>query len=234
LIANNAGDTLSGLAGDDTLTGGTGSDILIGGSGADTLNGGLGTDTASYAGSTSAVTVSLVTGVTGIGGDAAGDKLSNIENLIGSSYNDTLTGDTGNNILDGGQGNDSMAGGAGNDTYIINSTGDTITESANAGTDTIRISGINSFNLSAIQAANIETLDLKSDVSANNVTLSATSIQNLVSSGNSSVLTLRLGSEDLFTVDTATTNYYTQGQSLKFYSEAAHTNLIAQVNFTYV
>ena len=77
-------DTLEGGAGDDTLNGLAGNDTLIGGAGADALDGGDDTDTASYAGSSAAVTVSLVAGATNTGGDAEGDTLSNIENLIGS------------------------------------------------------------------------------------------------------------------------------------------------------
>ena len=45
LVANNAGDVLSGRAGDDTLIGGAGNDTLIGGPGHDTLTGGAGSDT---------------------------------------------------------------------------------------------------------------------------------------------------------------------------------------------
>ncbi|MCC0049839.1 MAG: cadherin domain-containing protein, partial [Rhodobiaceae bacterium] len=108
-------DTLSGAAGDDTLDGGDNDDILIGGSGADALTGGTGTDTASYIGSLSAVTVDLSTG-TGTGGDAQGDTLTGIENLTGSSLDDTLIGDGGDNTLSGDAGNDTLRGGAGSDT----------------------------------------------------------------------------------------------------------------------
>ena len=44
------------------------------------------------------------------------DTLSNIENLSGSNFNDTLTGDADANILNGWAGNDSLVGAAGNDT----------------------------------------------------------------------------------------------------------------------
>lgn len=53
----------------------------------------------------------------GVGGEAEGDVLAGIENLIGSAYADTLIGDAGANRLDGGAGNDMLIGGAGNDTY---------------------------------------------------------------------------------------------------------------------
>ena len=52
--------------------------------------------------------MSLVTGI-GLGGDAEGDRLSNIENLTGSSFNDTLEGDAGNNTLVGGSGIDTVS-----------------------------------------------------------------------------------------------------------------------------
>ena len=41
-------------------------------------------------------------------------------------------------VLNGGAGADSMRGGAGNDTYVIDNVGDTVTETANAGTDTVQ------------------------------------------------------------------------------------------------
>jgi VCBS repeat-containing protein len=44
LLANDAGSTLSGLAGNDILEGAGGTDIMLGGTGADTLFGGLGAD----------------------------------------------------------------------------------------------------------------------------------------------------------------------------------------------
>ncbi|MGB3277870.1 MAG: Hint domain-containing protein, partial [Pseudorhodobacter sp.] len=105
---------------------GDGNDTILGGVGADIINGGAGIDTVDYTASSAAVNVNLAAG-TASGGDAAGDVISNVENLTGSSFNDSLTGNTGANQLLGGAGNDSLFGGAGNDTI-----------DGGAGTDSIR------------------------------------------------------------------------------------------------
>ncbi len=136
-------DTLRGGVGADTLNGGTGNDTLRGGPGADTLDGGAGEDWADYTDSRGGVMVDLSQG-TGIGGDAQGDRLSNIENIEGSAHNDVLTGDDGNNelvgnggndTLNGGMGNDTLNGGAGNDT-LAGGTGDDMLNGG-AGNDTL-------------------------------------------------------------------------------------------------
>ena len=87
LVGDDGINVLSGLSGDDVLKGAGGADVLLGGLGADTLSGGDGNDTASYINSSAAVSVSLATG-NGSGGEAAGDTLSTIENLTGSSNGD--------------------------------------------------------------------------------------------------------------------------------------------------
>ena len=108
-------DRLIGNAGNDRLEGGAGADHLDGGLGADHLDGGAGIDTASYAGSSAALRVNLLS-ENGLGGDAQGDRLTSIENLVGSRHNDHLLGDTKNNVLEGGAGADQLDGGRGNDT----------------------------------------------------------------------------------------------------------------------
>ena len=108
-------DELSGGAGADTLYGGAGADILSGGAGADILDGGNGAfDTVSYNDSGAGVEVNLVTGI-GRGGDAEGDRLTNIEQVEGSAFADVLTGDGENNVLKGHSGSDTIHGNAGRD-----------------------------------------------------------------------------------------------------------------------
>ncbi len=111
------GDRLIGDDGANTLDGGLGDDLLQGNGGADMLFGGSGEDTARYSTSDSGVTVDLTTGV-GSGGDAQGDLLHGIENLIGSRYADNLTGDANDNELVGGHGDDTLMGMDGDDTLV--------------------------------------------------------------------------------------------------------------------
>ena len=111
-----ADECIHGLGGADTLSGGAGDDRLDGGAGADALDGGAGKDSADYSGSGAAVTVDLDSSAAQSGGDAQGDTLSNIENLIGSGYADTLTGNASDNIFRSGAGADTINGGAGADT----------------------------------------------------------------------------------------------------------------------
>ncbi len=134
ILGTAAGETLNGTAGDDaifgfggddTLNGLGGDDTLNGGAGADVLDGGTGTDTTSYSSSGAGVTVNLATG-TGTGGDAQGDTLTNVENLTGSAFDDTLTGDGNANTLTGGAGDDMLIGGGGGDTLIGGAGNDTV------------------------------------------------------------------------------------------------------------
>jgi Ca2+-binding RTX toxin-like protein len=133
LIGDGQANRLEGGAGDDRLTGDDGDDRLIGGAGADVLEGGDGIDTADYSGSASPISVDLSLGTTS-GGDAAGDTLSDIENLVGSDGADTLVGDAGANVLEGGSGADTLDGGSGLDTASYESSADGVFVDLSTGT----------------------------------------------------------------------------------------------------
>ena len=139
-----------------------GDDFIVGIPGANAIDGGLGIDTVSYASSTAAVAIALG-GSPGVGGDAQGDTIINVENLIGSNFNDTLVGDSRDNILTGGAGNDIlngaagadvMHGGAGDDIYVVDSLDDVVLENASEGADAV------SSSVSYMLDANFEGLTL--------------------------------------------------------------------------
>jgi len=132
LTGESASNILEGLAGDDILVGGESErfddaihdfrEII---------------DWASYASAPGAVTVSLaIAEIAQNTGSAGWDTLIEMEGLIGSAFNDTLTGDGSDNALDGRGGADRMSGGAGNDSYHIDNAGDLMLgETADTGAD---------------------------------------------------------------------------------------------------
>lgn len=113
-------DQLTGSGGDDRLYGGAGNDILFSGIGIDTLIGGDGLDTADFSnGPSHGLTLTLRRVV-----QTDGTRLSSIENLVGTGYDDVLEGDDGDNLLDGGWGgNDLLSGGGGNDRLVLSGAG---------------------------------------------------------------------------------------------------------------
>jgi len=189
-LEGGSGDDL--LVGNDQanrLLGGGGNDTLRGGAGADTLDGGTGSNTVSYSGST-AVTVDLSSGRVS-GGDAQGDVLVNIQNVIGSAGDDRLLGSDGNNRLDGGSGNDTLVSSGGADTLI-----------GGDGTDTLVWNTPSNFSGHATFAADattdalyqgIEVLDLRNNNGVDNIEISLDMIRALADQGDDSVVRVLLG-----------------------------------------
>ena len=126
LWGGDGNDWLTSKGGDDVLGGGVGNDNLVGGAGADAMDGGAGYDRLWCSGSEAAVAVDLSAG-TASGGDAEGDTVEHVEEIVGSGHADTLWGGDGNDwlvgqggddVLDGlvaGAGADRMDGGVGHD-----------------------------------------------------------------------------------------------------------------------
>jgi Ca2+-binding RTX toxin-like protein len=138
-----------------TIDGKDGDDIITGTDYSDTIDGGAGTDTYVASGGT-AISVTLNTStdatVTVTGG--ADDTIVNVENVTGTSGDDTITGDSADNTIVGGAGADTLTGGAGADTltggdgediFVVGASATDVVTYAGADTDASNIEAIIDF-----------------------------------------------------------------------------------------
>ena len=116
LISNSQNNNIQALAGND---------LLLGNAGNDSVDGGTGIDTVSYRRDPGSVNVNLVQNEArdGFGGV---DQIYNVENVVGSAFDDRITGDAQANTIEVGDGNDYVAAGAGNDRIFGENGNDTI------------------------------------------------------------------------------------------------------------
>lgn len=124
-LANRLNLTFEGTSGNDALYGSVGTDQFNGKGGNDSYYGGGGRDSVSYIGATSGIYLAMGDGAHWTG-EAAGDKLFNIENLTGTFFGDMLALGDGANLLDGSAGSDTLYGQGGDDTLIGGSGADVI------------------------------------------------------------------------------------------------------------
>jgi hypothetical protein len=121
----------------DTVTLGIGNDTVAIGAGTHIVDGGGGTNTVSYADAASGVNVSLElqghAQSTGVGTDT----LFNFQNLVGSTFNDTLHGGLGANSIDGGGGLNTAAYDGVYLQYTVGAGGATVAGGPEGGTDTL-------------------------------------------------------------------------------------------------
>lgn len=153
-------------------TGTTGNDSIFGGKGTDTLTGLDGNDII-YGGAGNDIIY---------GGNGTGDTTTGLDTIYG------------------GAGADSIHGGSGNDLFIIStSTDDASGEryDGSADSDTLRILGTSTVNLSDDTIISVETLDLTTDSGAQTVTLTATQ--------KNAFTTVNIGTNDVLNITTLTT-----------------------------
>ncbi|XWK86427.1 MAG: hypothetical protein U7127_19695 [Phormidium sp.] len=139
LYGNQGQDILKGGEGADEIYGGKGEDSIWGEIGFDTIDGGAGSDTIDYSTSPSGVVVNInenrdynneqnpgifdlepnfeIDAGTGLDGYGTVDKLRNLENIIGTAFNDILIGNSADNHIQAGAGNDLIISSKGDDIY---------------------------------------------------------------------------------------------------------------------
>ena len=183
----------------NALTGNAGNNLLDGGAGADTMRGGMGNDV---------YVVSIIGDVVSEGIDAGADTVrasvtytlgGNLENLVlegtdsiggtGNGLANLITGNSGDNLLDGGVGADTMRGGIGDDTYRVSIAGDQVTESVDAGVDTV------SATVGYTLTINVENLVLEGTAGRGTGNVSANT---LTGNASANFLDGRAGDDTLF------------------------------------
>jgi VCBS repeat-containing protein len=155
-----------GNDGDNEIVGAAGKDLLDGGAGADRLIGGLGNDVYAVDNVGDQVVEESDQGVDTVETMLSSYSLgANVENLVFMGVgNFTGTGNLAGNAIVGGAGDDRLIGGAGaanelagrggNDTYVVAVAGDTITENAGGGIDTVE-TALASYRLLAAEVENL-------------------------------------------------------------------------------
>ena len=233
------GKLIVGLSRDPTgniVNAGDGDDTIHGAAGADIIDGGSGTrDRVVYDLSNDAVSVNLATGQGDLG-FARGDTYTNIEDVFGSDYDDTLIGDANNNVLSGGRGNDTLQGGNGNDTLVGGGGADSLF--GGAGNDLLRLDW-SSINYRLDGGAGTDTINLGG---TSNATLSGSSFSNLLSnaefldfSGTSGAVSLSLGGDDIQKILTgsSSSSSYAGLLDVKFDSSGDSLSLLSNGSYSY-
>ncbi len=126
-------------SGDDVMTGSSADELFVPGAGKNTIDGGGGSNTVSYEDSPEGIVVWFgAVAIPESGGPA--DELKNIQNYIGSNFDDQIWGSDQANIIVSGAGNDWLKGGGGVDTFYLNGGSNEIADLCIVDGETIHIS----------------------------------------------------------------------------------------------
>jgi Ca2+-binding RTX toxin-like protein len=198
----------TGNAAVNRIEGGLGNDRLYGGAGGtDVLVGDTGDDIYMIIGANDTITELADEGTDTVESDITYSiaALANLENIIltgtaaisatGNAANNVLVGNNAANTLNGGAGADAMIGGAGNDIYVVDNIGDTITEGAVVGIDTIQTS-LASFSLALL--TNVENLQVVTGGPVVNRTFTGNNLSNTITgNGGNDILDGGTGADTL-------------------------------------
>ncbi|VVN72227.1 calcium-binding protein [Pseudomonas fluorescens] len=173
ITGNDGNNKLDGVEGVDTLIGGKGNDqYVVDLTATNQLQdkvvekAGEGIDTLTLASAFSIATVTTLVLDANLENVDARDTGTLSLNLTGNASANIIQGNAGKNTLNGGLGADTLIGGLGDDTYVVDNVGDTVTEEADAGSDTVNVAIAAAGGTYAL-GANLENATLTNTVAFN-------------------------------------------------------------------
>jgi Ca2+-binding RTX toxin-like protein len=201
ILAGAGDDTIIAATGNDAIDAGAGDDTIVAqsGDGDDIIDGGDDTDTLDMSSIDADVTVDL-DAATARSVDTGNDVVTNIENVVTGSGDDTVTGSDDANVIDTGAGNDTVTAAAGADAIDAGTGDDTIVAEAGDGNDIIDGGGgTDTLDMSTIDADVTVDLDAATARSADTGNDTVTNIENIVTGSGDDTVT---GSDDANIIDT--------------------------------
>lgn len=191
-------DIIDGGVGNDNLYGNGDDDIFISSAGNDFYNGGAGIDVVDFSAYTTNVTVDL-SNLAAQNTRHGTDSFLNVENLIGTDFNDNLRGDANTNVIEGGTGGDAIYGYGGADILI-----------GEAGNDDFWVSGTDSYDDTYNGGADYDEIQFSADAFFNFST-TYIDIERLDMNGNDAIAELGVGFDFTGMVVTARGDMLGQG-----------------------
>ena len=156
------------------------------------------------------------------GSITAHDVVINIDEVVGTAYNDVLRAASLDTILDGGDGNDTLYGGAGNDTIETGAGNDLVfagegnntinvngggndTINAGSGNDTINVRGAGNYTINAGGGNNIVNINFAGNVGTS-VVNTGTGDDAIAITGGANNTIVDAGGDNTITIDSAAAN----------------------------
>ena len=206
-------EIMGGSAGADELDGRGGNDVILGSEGNDLITGGLGQDLIDFSTTQTGITVDLASGKVTYGGWL--QTVSDVEDVLGTAFDDVITGNenanilsggAGSDLIDGGAGADRLIGGDGDDIFIVDDALDEVIEFLEGGEDEVRTS-LDVYTLA-------ESVERLTGTSITGQTLSGNDLANLIRGGTGADIFAGGRGDDAYVVEDADTVLEHEGEGL--------------------
>jgi len=184
----------------ENIVGSTGNDNFIDGAASNIIDGASGSDSLTYENDSTAISFNMNLtsgGFFTISQGAENDQIARIENITGSTGNDTMQGNVSANTFDGFTGNDTFLASGGGDTYTGGTGNDYIRYDSFVGLNSVvanLTTGTATLDLGAVGADGADTIDTYTDDLEN---ISGTSGDDIITGNGLNNIIFDLGGDDV-------------------------------------